>query len=208
MKQVLVAVLLLFAATSYANQEAITDTGEKVILKNDGTWVYADKASKSVQKLDTNKKKFEKPGDSTFLVKSTRNNSAFWINSAKWNFKKAQENAASEYQFSLKTKDLYAMAITEGIEMPVESLAEIALSNAKSAATDIKLVTQEYRIVNGKKVIYMQFNCTVKGMNLIYNGYYYSNTSGSTQLVTYTSANATEKYMADITDFLNGLVTQ
>jgi len=208
MKKFIVAAFLLLATTSYAGQQAVTDTGEKVILNSDGTWVYADKAPKAAQKIETNKKKFEKPGDATFLVKSTRNNSAYWINSDKWTFKKAQENAAAEYQFHLKGKDLFGMAITEEIEMPMESLADAALSNARNAASDAKIVMQEYRIVNGKKVIYMQMNCTIKGINFIYNGYYYSNSSGSTQLVAYTAANTAAKYMPEINDFLNGLVSQ
>ncbi len=208
MKKFIAAALLLLATASYAGQEAITDTGEKVILNGDGTWVYADKAPKAAQKIETNNKKFEKPVDAKFLVKSTRNNSAYWINSDKWTFKKAKEGSASEYQFRLKDKDLFGMAITEEIEMPMESLADAALSNARNAASDAKIVMQEYRIVNGKKVIYMQMSCTIKGINFIYNGYYYSNPSGSTQLVVYTAANTAGKYMPEINDFLNGLVSQ
>jgi hypothetical protein len=54
----------------------------------------------------------------------------------------------------------------------------------------------------------MQMNGTIKGVNFTYNGYYFSNSSGSTQLVTYTAANAVAKYKSEINDFLNGLVTQ
>ena len=208
MKNLFIAALLLLATTSYAGQEAVTDTGEKVILNSDGTWVYADKTPKPALKIETNKKKFAKPNDSTFLVKSTRNNSAYWINSSKWTFKKAQESAAAEYQFHLKGKDLFGMAITEEIEMPMESLADAALSNARNVASDAKIIMQEYRIVNGKKLIYMQIGCTIKGINFIYNGYYYSNPAGSTQLVVYTAANTASKYMTEISDFLNGLETQ
>lgn len=208
MKKFFAATLLLLAATGYAGQEATTDTGEKVILNSDGTWVYADKAPKTSKKIEMNKKKFEKPGDSTFLVKSTRNNAACWINSAKWAFKKAKADAAAEYQFQLKGKDLYAMVITEGIEMPLESLADTALANARSAAPDAKMIMQEYRIVNGKKVIYMQINGTIQGINFTYHGYYYTNSSGSTQLIAYTATNAVAKYKPEIDNFLNGLVTQ
>ncbi len=208
MKKLLVAILLLLAATSYAGQTAVTDTGEKVILNGDGTWAYADKAPKPAAKIETNKKKFEKPKDSTFLLKSTRNNSACWINTGKWSFSKTQGDAAAEYRFQLKGKDLYAMVITEGIEMPVESLADTALTNARSAAPDAKMIMQEYRVVNGKKVIYMEFKGTIKSVNFTYHGYYYSNSSGSTQLLAYTATNAVAKYESDMTDFLNGLVTQ
>jgi hypothetical protein len=208
MKKVFAAILLLWAATSYAGQEAVTDTGEKVILNSDGTWVYADKAPKPVKRIETNKQKFEKPKDATFLVRSTRNNSAYWINSAKWSFKKTEGDAAAEYQFQLKSRDLYGMAVTEGIEMPLESLADTALANARSAAPDAKMIMQEYRVINGKKVVYMVINGTIKNVNFTYHGYYFSNSSGSTQLVAYTASNAVGKYTAEINDFLNGLVTK
>jgi hypothetical protein len=81
----LVILLLLLTAPSYADQRAITDTGEQVILKDNGTWIYADKTQKSDQKIETNTIIFNRPQDSTFLLKSIRNKSAFWINPDKWN---------------------------------------------------------------------------------------------------------------------------
>jgi hypothetical protein len=208
MKKLLVAILLLVASTSYAGQTAVTDTGEKVILNSDGTWVHADSAPKPAQKIETNKKKFDKPKDSTFLLKSTRNNSAYWINTGKWSFAKTQADAAAEYRFQLKGKDLYGMVITEGIEIPLDSLADIALTNARGVAPDMKMIMQEYRVVNGKKVIYMEMKGTMKGIHFTYHGYYYSNSSGSTQFVAYTATNTVAKYESEMNDLLNGLVTQ
>ena len=208
MKKLFVTILLLLAATSYASQKAITDTGEEVILNSDGTWEYSDNAQKASNIIETNKKKFERPKDSSFLLKSIKNNSAYWINTDKWSFGKAKDNPEVEYQFQLKGKDLYAMAVNEGIEIARESLIDIALSNARSAAPDVKIVRQEYRIVNGKKVIYMEMNGTIQSIKFTYLGYYYSDASGSTQLVTYTATNLVDKYRSEINDFLNGLVMQ
>jgi hypothetical protein len=72
MKTLLAAALLLLAAACYAGQTAVTDTGDKVILNNDGTWVYADKAPKPAAKIGVNKAKFNKPADSAFLLKALR----------------------------------------------------------------------------------------------------------------------------------------
>jgi len=117
MKALLIATLLLLAATCYAGQTAITDTGEKVILNSDGTWVYSNKALTPATRIGTNKEKFNKPNDSTFLLKSTKTNSAFWINTDKWSFEKKQ--SALEYQVRLKDKALFGMAITEPVEIPL-----------------------------------------------------------------------------------------
>lgn len=208
MKKLLIVIFILLTTTSYAGQKAITDTGEEVILYSNGTWEYSKDAQKLSDMIEINKKIFNKPIDSSFLVKSTRNNSAFWINTNKWSFSKSEELPDAEYQFELKDKDLYGLAITEGIEIPLESLAKIALHNARSVAPDMEIVEQEYRIVNGNKVLYMQMNGTMEGVKFTYVGYYYSDDSGSTQLVNYTATNLVERYKPEINDFLNGLVKQ
>jgi hypothetical protein len=208
MKQIFVIILLFLSATSDASQKAITDTGEEVILNDDGTWHFPDKLQKVARTLKTNKEKFKRPSDSSFLLKSVKNDSAYWINTNKWSFAKATDNAQAEYQFELKGKDLYGMAITEGIEISIESLANIAFTNAKNVAPDTKIDRKEYRIVNGKKVIYMEMSGTMQGIKFTYLSHYYSDTSGATQLVTYTAANLVDMYQTEINDFLNGLITQ
>lgn len=42
MKKILLATALLFALNGFAQTEATTNDGKKVILNNDGTWIFAD----------------------------------------------------------------------------------------------------------------------------------------------------------------------
>ncbi|MEJ2612413.1 MAG: hypothetical protein P8179_20710, partial [Candidatus Thiodiazotropha sp.] len=117
MSRIMVAVISLFMAMmAYADQKAITDTGEEVILNSDGTWVYANNANRTEKAIGTNKKEFSKPDSSTFLLKSSKNNTAFWVDANKWSFKKAATNAEAEYEFQLKDNDLYGLVITEAIQ--------------------------------------------------------------------------------------------
>ena len=113
-----------------------------------------------------------------------------------------------QYEFKNKNKDLYALAITERIKIDLENLTQIAFQNAKNVAPEIKIITREYRIVNGIKVIYMQMDGTVQGIKFSYFGYYYSDKSGSTQLLVYTASNLADKYKIEIENFLNGLSIQ
>ncbi len=199
-------IFMLLASTGFSSQKAITDTGEEVILNSDGTWKYINDRQKIANKISTNKVKFKKPGKSTFLLKSTKNNSAYWLDTNKWSFKKGTDDA--EYKMQLKGEDLYAMVISEGVYIPVENLADIALANAKSVAPDVEIVKKEYRDVNGIKVIYMEMNGTIQGIKLSYFGYYYSDDAGSTQFLAYTGSNSTTRYESEISDFLNGLTVQ
>ena len=132
-------------------------------------------------------------------------NSSFSINPKKWKFKKNENgHESAEYTFQLKNGDLYGMAISEQVEIDVEELAKIAFDNARDAAPDTKIVKKEYRTVNGHKVIYMEMVGSIQSIKFKYLGYYYSNSSGSTQYLTYTSTNLVEKYKTEIDRFLNG----
>lgn len=206
MKKVIAAAFLMIVTNSYAGQTAITDTGESVILNANGTWTYAgDNRPNANQPTATNNENFVKPSDSTFLLKSSKNNAAFWLNPAVWSFKKSTTTGAREYDFSLKGKDLYGMAITEEIQIPIETLSEAALGNAKGVAPDARITKKEYRNVNGKKLLYMEMNATLKGIPFTYLGYYFSDPTGSTQLVTFTASSLVPKYRSDVENFLNGL---
>lgn len=99
---VVVVSIIFLTQTGYAVQKAITDTGEEVTLNSDGTWRYSQSSSNIESVITTNKTKYKKPDDSSFLLKSTKNNSAFWVNTIRWSFKKATNNAEAEYEFQLK----------------------------------------------------------------------------------------------------------
>lgn len=207
--RILTALLLVLVATTcFADQQAITDTGEKVILFTDGTWSYADSSQLQQQEIATNPQNFKTPSGSTFMLKSTKNRTACWLNTTLWSFEKSTSNEAAEYEFELKGEDLYGMAINEGLSMPISTLSKIALDNAKAAAPNTRIIKKEYRTVNGLKVLYMEMTGTMDGIDFTYLGYYYSDKSGSTQLVTYTGANLVEKYRSRINDFLNGFSLQ
>ena len=154
-----------------------------------------------------NPKSFVKHKDSAFLLKSTKTNSAFWINPKKWSFEKnVNDHDSAEYTFNIKGSDLYGMVISEQIEVDIEELVKLAFENAKKAAAGMKVVKKEYRRVNGNKVIYMEMEGTIQSIKFTYLGYYFSNSSGSTQFITYTGSSLVNKYRTDIDNFLNGFV--
>ena len=207
-KYLALLICLLFITTAHASQRAVTDKGNIVILNSDGTWQYENPEAVKKTEIKTNKEIFKKDSESTFLLKSKKNKSAFWIDPKAWAFKKADDANPAEYKFQLKGKDLYGMAITEQIQVDLDNLIQIALENAKRAAPDIKIVAQEYRIVNGNKVRYMEMVGTIQGIKFKYLGYYYSDDSGTTQYLTYTALNLVGRYKKDIEKFLNGFTVQ
>ena len=201
-----VIILVCICIQSQAQINALTETGDKVHLFNDGTWKYVTEPETVSEEIKMNTQKFERNSKSDFLVKSTKFNVGVWINPKTWSFEKEKPEESAEFSFRKKNGDLYGMMICEKIPIPLESLKEIALSNARDAAPDIKLVKQEYRMVNGKKILMLQMKGTIQGLKFIYYGYYYSNENGTVQLLTYTGEKLMNEYIADAESLLNGLV--
>jgi len=200
--------LVIFSTLSNANQTAVSDTGDIVILKSDGTWSYQSNENiKEFAEIPLNKKEFNKGKKASFNLKSQVTNSQFSFNPKLWSFEK-EIGDSHEYSFTLKGEDLYGMVITEGMELPIETLASAAMINFRSVAPAAKVIHKEYRVVNGNKVLYMETLAPISGVEFVYKGYYFSNESGSTQYLVYTSNGLAGKYKNETSEFLNGFSVQ
>lgn len=191
----------------FAQTRAITDTGEEVILNSDGTYTYVNEEEAAAVSIPTNSQEFSKSDSASFLLKSKRIGVGFWLDPKLWSFGAPTDNPDAEYEVTLKGEDLYGVIITEKIEVPLETMKNIALENARQIAPDIRIVEQEYRMVNGQKVLYLQLKGTMDGMKIAYSGYFFSNSSGTVQFITFTAQNLLEEYHEASQQLINGLVT-
>jgi len=191
---------------SFAQINAITETGDEVILFEDGTWQYINDSISYDEEIPFNETVFEKDKKSTFLVKSKKANVGIWINPKEWSFAKGEEGEATEFKFQKKGDDFYAMLITENVPIPVETLKNIAVDNAANVAPDIKVEQLEYRTVNGLKVINMQMTGSTQGIRFTYYGYYFSNDDSSVQFVTYSGEKMMKNNIELVETLLNGFV--
>ena len=200
-------VLLLDFSVALAQIKAVTETGEKVLLNENGTWKYANPQAEIKSELKLNPQKFGKSAELDFLVKSTKVNVGVWIDPKKWNFEKAESGEAAEFRFQHRTGDIYGMLISEKMEIPLETLKKAVLGNAKKAGPNVEIVKEEYRMVNGLKVMMLQMNGTVEGMEITYLGYYYSDKSGTVQFLTYLSQSQFDAQQKTLEATLNGLTS-
>ena len=205
-----IASIIIFTQAVHAQIKAITDDGRQVILYADGTWRYEDSlASNLIDTIPLSTKKFTKTTSQTFLVKSKLYNVGVYINPAKWRFEaKGNDNGPSEYQFTLKSGGGYAMMINEKIGVDLSALKNVALINARNAAPDARIVSSEYRIVNGKKILCLRIKATIQSIKFEYFGYYFSNENGTTQLLCYGAEKDVEDAVqkGEYETFLNGFV--
>ena len=188
MKKIFFLFLIIALTVSIIGQQkAVTETGQEVILFEDGSWIYQNKKEALNNEIPTNSRRFSKNTKSTFLLKSKKFNVGIYLDPKLWSFNTPTDNPEAEYELQLKDGDLYGLIITEKVEIPIETLKVIALENAKAAAPNMSIVKEEFRNVNGLKVLLLHMNGTIQGIKFSYYGYYYSNSNGTVQLITYTS---------------------
>ncbi|WP_324721242.1 hypothetical protein [Salinimicrobium sp. HB62] len=200
------ALCLGFCYALTAQTHAVTDTGQEVLLYSDGTYAYVNAEDAEAVTIPTNPEKFTRSENASFLLKSKRMDMGFYLDPKLWSFGESRENPDAEYEVVLKGEDLYGVIITEKIEVPLETLKNIAVENARQIAPDIRIVEQEYRTVNNQKVLYLRLDGTMDGMKISYSGYFYSDASGTVQFITFTAQNLVEEYKEASQQLINGLV--
>jgi hypothetical protein len=195
-------VALIVAAPAFAQQPvtATTDSGQAVLLYPDGTWKYKEKSSPPV----ANQKSYSKPSTATEKVALNQGKIIINFDPEKWKQDmRPQEPGSCSFTFS--AGDGFAKVIGERIQMPLATLKHAALENARQAARDARVVSEEKRLINGREVLYLQMKGTVEGIPLVYLGYYYSGKEGSVQVITFTAENLFEEFRKEFEGFMNGL---
>lgn len=207
----LLTLLIPVSFSAKAQELAVTELGDTVILFSNGTWVYyadyMNEVDTAVADIKMNGKTFKKPA--TALKKATGSNQAYsiWYNEKIWKRVAVSElNAEADMAFKYQNGDAYSIIMFEELEIPMENLSNIALNNALEVAPNMRIVDREYRVVNGDTLIWMRMDGTSQGIELTYYSYYYSNKKCSIQFCTFTGQGLVDKYKKDLEDLLNGLV--
>jgi hypothetical protein len=191
---------IFLCQTGFGAEIATTESGKKVKLNDDGTWTYLSVSSSS---NELKRYVFSANQSATFQtpVKTIK----IKYDPNKWKIKNNTDDP-NKVEISFFKGDLYAMVIAERFEMDIDGLKELALRNALSAANDARIVFEEERFVNGKKLVCMKIEGTIQKIKFAYFGYYYASEQGVIQLLTYTSRNLLQEYQEEVNEFLNGLV--
>jgi hypothetical protein len=179
--------------------KARTESGKDVILYPDGTWKPVAEAAPG--KRDS---AYTRPASARASYKPDRGDFVIWYDETKWQLEKPRPNDDTGHLRLLRS-DGHAMIISEGIPMPIASLKRIAVDNAKEAAPDTRIVSEEMRTVNGKELLVMILDGTIEQIPFRYYGYYYSGKQGTIQFLTFTSQNLFDRYKQEFTELLNGL---
>ncbi|MDZ4758053.1 MAG: hypothetical protein SGJ10_07945 [Bacteroidota bacterium] len=205
MKELLLLyIIILSAIVSNAQLSATTADGSKVILYNNGTWNYADSAAKtSIERGG----EYFKPFGTNCIIKGQDVKYVVVYDSSLWQLHDTAINKQSDFSMSLKNSETsLALLIPEKTTASLESLRDIALANARKNSKNVVVLKQEYRKVNKKDILYLEFTTEVQGFTFLFMAYYYTSPVSCIQFVTYTEISNAEKEKPKMRDLLNGLI--
>jgi hypothetical protein len=202
--------MAIACCTAHAQTLAITEYGDSIYVYNDGTWSYLNEDFEenfvSLPSELPNGGTFKKPSSATSDVTGPDNGYKISFQPKEWKkIMPSELNDDASHAFSMVNNDGYAMLIYERIGIPLESLAQIAIDQAVSVAPNLALRTAEYRVVNGKKMLCMQMDGTMQGIDFTYYGYYYSDENRSIQFISYTGTGLFNELKDTFEQLLNGL---
>jgi hypothetical protein len=127
---------------------------------------------------------------------------AISINPSLW--KETKSTQGTQRIFQHISGDAYAMVVTERIPTTLNELRERAVNDARETDSDLKIVEEKLRRVNGTDLLMLRIEGKVDGIPMAVLGYYYSGLSGTVQVLTCTRPKLFRKYRHDFEDFLNG----
>jgi len=197
-----VAAVLVPVALEAGEIRAKTNDGKFVILRDDGTWIYEPGPKKAAPKKDV--EKFEKDPKSIEAYKGKRDKFTLYLIPGRWTQKETPSSPDAEVQFAHQDGDVFGMVIAERVEMPVETLKQVAVGRVQKLDKDFKIVEEGKRIVNGRQVLFLIMDANIKGIPLTYFVYYYAGPEGSIQVLTFTGQSLFKEYKQDMEVFLNG----
>jgi hypothetical protein len=121
---------------------------------------------------------------------------------AKW--KPQQIDEPNVVQLVHASGDAHLKVIAERLEIDPTHLSDVALSNARSASPDVKIVTESWRTVNGLKTLVLRLDGTANGVRFSFYNQMYSDTSGTVQLAGWTGSNLFGEFRRDFLELFAG----
>lgn len=197
-----------------AQEIAVTERGDSVVLYSNGTWDYYDNYRMDYRDqegpvIPFSDKTYKKPGSANKKVNGMNDAYEIWYDAKEWRRIPAGDiNPEADVAFQAQRGDVYSMVIYEELEIPLANLSDIALENALSVAPDMQIIEREYRIVNSDTIVFMRMDGTTQGMKISYYSYYYTDEDGSIQFHTFTGQSLLNKYKEKIEDLLNGFMNK
>lgn len=208
MRKTITALFLFVYFLSFSQTKALTEDGKEIVLFENKTWRFVNESDeKTMDEIVTNNTIFSKSANATFLLKSQKLDSGIYFNPKQWKTVKADISPIAEYTFQDTTSQYYGVFVSEKAPIQtLKNLKDLIISNVQKRASFFRLISSEYRTLNGIKVLFLEYTANFQGMDFHYLANYYLTEEGYTGVFSYTFENLFENSKTNLENLVNGLV--
>lgn len=208
MKKTITALFLFAYFLSFSQTKALTEDGKEIVLFENKTWRFVNESDeKAMDEIVTNNTIFTKSPSATFLLRSQKLDSGIYFNPKQWKTVKADISPIAEYTFQNMDNQSYGLFVSEKAPIQtLKNLKELIISGVQKRANFFRLISSEYRTLNGLKVLFLEYSANFQGMDFHYLANYHLTEEGYTGIFSYTFENLFLNAKTNLQNLANGLV--
>lgn len=182
---------------------AVTEDGKTVKLYENGKWEFTTVKNKGNEQVrgSYNKDSYIK---NFYSSKSGKFN--IYYDKELWAVMPRPVTPGAEFSLTHNKSSAYAVTFFSDKSLPLAGLKKLILANARKTSPGAQIIRTDYRIVNGKKFMFIELLADVYGVVLKYYYYIHSGSDFSIQFVIFSSADSFSKNDKEYMDLLNGIV--
>ena len=124
---------------------------------------------------------------------------------SEWQEDDEGSDTPGEYFFNHTSGLMYMKVIAERAEFPIEIMPELALMNAREVDPEAKEIIRGERLVNGRRLTFLEYQAAPDGVPFTLYSHFYSDKSGTIQIMGYTTPNLFDESRPIIEKFVSGL---
>jgi hypothetical protein len=147
------------------------------------------------------------PESANQLIVGQNDNFELWFDNTKWQISTNRSSPDAEVEFFHVGGEVFAQIIAERVEFSLPTVRDFVLENLRSMDPNAEFKFEEIRTVNGREVLFVHSESSLRGVTWWSLGYLHSGSRGSIQLFAFTSKNLFGEFESEMNEFLNGLVT-
>ena len=103
-----------------------------------------------------------------------------------------------------RSGEVFAALIEERSELGLEQVMEASVVNAREAASEVRVLTRGTREVNGRRLGFIEMDATIDGMMWTFYNHFFSDRTGTVQVVGWTPRNLIDTHRATIESLVSG----
>ena len=145
---------------------------------------------------------FQRTGDETDVIEVLGGAAIIRYQASSWEEQATDIDGGR--QFFNESESCFVVLIEEASQIPIESMPEIAVLNFREVGTDVKEIRRGERNINGNRFTFSEYRGSVDGLDITFLGLFYSDASGTLQIVGWSTSNIFEDKRGKIERFASG----